>query len=229
MSSYHVGLYVGQSLSFRYLALDQAGFVCKNADFNKLKPIRFEGALFSFDVSDPCFATGYKVERLDRYLIWTTPDRSELLTKSYKNYDDNTKASCSPAPDGRLFNGSVATDGRGYETFRPNKVELLTFWEVIWNAALLPLKRHYGEPWFQPVARYGYIGSELDFLEPDPNPEVKKISEVVVPKVSGELFFYFNDAVIAWPNWLEAQATYRDNKGLRVHFLLSQRDRSSAG
>ena len=222
-------VYVGLTLGNRwaFTALDQAGFVCKNADFNKLKPIRFEGALFSFDVSDPCFATGYKVERLDRYLIWTTPDRSEL-DKEYKNYDDNTKSSCSPAPDMRLFNGSVATDGRGYETFRLNKVEPLTFWAVIWNAALLPLQRHYGEPWFQPVARYGYIGSELDFLEPDPNPKVKKISEVVVPKVSGELFFYFNDAIIAWPDWLDAQAFYGNNKGCAT-FFVKPADRSSAG
>lgn len=46
----------------------------------------------------------------------------------------------------------------------------LTWTQTLWNAFLLPMKRHYGEPWFRPVARYGTIGSEVDFLEPDPDP-----------------------------------------------------------
>jgi hypothetical protein len=44
-----------------------------------------------------------------------------------------------------------------------------------------------------------------DFLDPDPDTRVKKISEYVVPKVTGELFFYLNDAVFAVPRswqWL---------------------------
>lgn len=61
------------------------------------------------------------------------------------------------------------------------------------------MKRHYGEPWFQPVARYGTIDSEVDFLEPDPDPGVKAISENVTPRVPGELFFYLNDAVVPVP------------------------------
>jgi hypothetical protein len=35
----------------------------------------------------------------------------------------------------------------------------------------------------------------VDFLEPDPDRRVRKISEYVTPKVTGELFFYLNDAV----------------------------------
>ncbi|WP_430640258.1 recombinase family protein [Bradyrhizobium diazoefficiens] len=62
------------------------------------------------------------------------------------------------------------------------------------------MKRHYGEPWFQPVARYGTIDSEVDFLEPDPDPGVKAISENVTPRVPGELFFYLNDAVVPVPD-----------------------------
>jgi hypothetical protein len=45
----------------------------------------------------------------------------------------------------------------------------------------MPLRRHYFQPWFQPIARYGNLGQETDFLEPDP--EVKKISEYSTPKV----------------------------------------------
>jgi hypothetical protein len=78
------------------------------------------------------------------------------------------------------------------------------------------LKRHYGEPWLQPIARYGTIGNELDFLEPDPDPSVTKISENVVPKVPGELFFYVNDAVIGLPG---IQPFYWDNKGCATFFV----------
>jgi hypothetical protein len=89
---------------------------------------------------------------------------------------------------------------------------------MAWNAVLLPIKRHYGEPWFRPVARYGSIGAELDFLEPDPNSKVTKISEVVVPRVPEELFFYYNDAVIALP-WHWAQIFYHDNNGCATVFV----------
>jgi hypothetical protein len=87
---------------------------------------------------------------------------------------------------------------------------------MMWNALLLPMKRHYGEPWLQPVARYGSIGNEVDFLEPDPDPKVTIISENVVPKVPGELFFYFNSAVFAVPG---VQPFYWDSKGCATFFV----------
>jgi hypothetical protein len=81
----------------------------------------------------------------------------------------------------------------------------------------MPLRRYYFRPWFQPIARYGAVGSEVDFLDPDPDTRVKKISEYVVPKVTGELFFYLNDAVFAVPrSW---QWLYRDNKGCVSFFI----------
>jgi hypothetical protein len=41
----------------------------------------------------------------------------------------------------------------------------------------------------------------------------------VVPKVPGELFFYFNDAVVAIPGF---QPFYRDNKGCATFFIKSR-------
>jgi hypothetical protein len=70
---------------------------------------------------------------------------------------------------------------------------------------------------FQPVARYGFVGSEVDFLEPDPDPKFKKISEYVSPKIAGELFFYLNDAVFAAPR--RYQLLYADNKGCISLFI----------
>ena len=90
---------------------------------------------------------------------------------------------------------------------------------LIWHrAGREQLLTRYGQPWFQPVARYGAIGSQFDFLEPDPDPNFKKISEYVTPKVPGELFFYVNDAVTPVPHW---QPFYGDNNGC-ISFFVKQ-------
>jgi hypothetical protein len=128
--------------------------------------------------------------------------------------------------DNALYNGSVRTNARGYSTFVNDKdPELDTSWQtelsigqIAWSALLLPLKRHYGEPWFRPVARYRAIGAELDFLQPDPVSKVTAITEVVVPKLSGELYFYYNDAVTGLP-WHWAQILYWDNQGCATVFV----------
>ena len=44
-----------------------------------------------------------------------------------------------------------------------------------------------------------------------------KISEYVTPKVTGELFFFLNDAVLGFPKSL--QWFYRDNKGCISFFI----------
>jgi hypothetical protein len=74
-----------------------------------------------------------------------------------------------------------------------------------------------GRLWLQPIARYGSIGSEVDFLESDPDPKFTAISEHVTPKVPGELFFYFNDAVVGLPR--SFQWFYGDNKGCATLFV----------
>jgi len=111
-------------------------------------------------------------------------------------------------------------DGVGSSAFKPLAIlggaTSLSFGDMLRNALLLPVKRHYRQPWLQPIARYSSIGSELDFLEHDPSPSVTDISEVVQPKVTGELFFYLNDAVVGIPRY---QPFYGDNKGC-VNFFI---------
>lgn len=196
-----------------FTAIDDAGFVCEYSRSQNLKDIPANGILFSFDVSNPCFATGYRLGRLQRYLVWTTPIKADL-DKQYQGYA--VVGSCTAHLDGKLLNGSVVTDGRGYDTFGNEHGPTLSVVEMLRNALLLPLKRHYGQPWFQPIARYGAIGSQFDFLEPDPDPKFKKISEYVTPKVPGELFFYVNDAVTPIPGW---QPFYGDNSGCITFFV----------
>src|ERR1700732_3242879 len=66
-------------------------------------------------------------------------------------------------------------------------------------------------------SRAGELGNEVDFLEPDPDRRVKKISEYVTPKVTGELFFYLNDAVVILPR--RYQWLYNDNTGCMSFFI----------
>ncbi len=117
-----------------------------------------------------------------------------------------------------MMNGSVETDARGYSTFHnPDGGTQLSWTETVVHILASPLRRYYFQPWFQPVARYGSLGSEVDFLEPDPDRRVKKISEYVTPKVTDELFFYVNDAVLILPRayqWL-----YNDNGGCISFFI----------
>jgi len=113
----------------------------------------------------------------------------------------------------------VATDARGYSTFHnPGGWTQLSWMQSILHVLATPLRRYYSHPWFQPVARYGFVGNEVDFLEPDPDPKVTKVEEVVNPKVAGELFFYLNDAVLVPRSY---QRFYVDNKGC-ISFFIKQ-------
>ena len=196
-----------------FTAADDAGYVCKPT--KELVYVPDAGALVAFPPSDLCFATGYRIGRLNRYLIWTNPDVASL-NREYPGYATD-RAKCTANGSAPLVNGDVVTDARGYSTFHNvNGVEL-TWTETIKHLLLTPLRRYYLELWFQPVARYGYVGDETDFLEPDADPKLKKISEYVTPKVGGELFFYLNDAVFALPR--SYQWLYQDNQGCVAFFI----------
>jgi uncharacterized protein (DUF2235 family) len=189
---------------------DEAGYVCKPTE--RLAYIPDAGALIAFSPSDLCFATGYRVGRLDRYLVWTNPDLNALPPGYAKD-----RATCAVDASAPLINADVYADARGYSTFHNvNGVEL-TWAQTIKHLMLTPLRRYYSQPWFQPVARYGSVGDETDFLEPDPDPRVKKISEYITPKVGGELFLYLNDAVLAAPR--SYQRFYQDNQGCLAFFV----------
>lgn len=186
-----------------FTAFDQAGFTCEKS--TTLSYLPAEGALISFPVSNPCFATGYRVGRLDEYYIWTTPDLKQL-EQEHPGYKTD-RMTCKPSP---LKNGSVATDGRGYSTFNNFEDAGIGIVQTVKHFFLSPMRRYYGQPWFQPVARYGNVGEEVDFLEPDPARTVTKISEWVTPKVTDELYFYVNDAVFPVQ---KLQLLYDDNDG----------------
>ncbi|MCA1416323.1 DUF2235 domain-containing protein [Bradyrhizobium sp. NBAIM20] len=202
---------------FLFTAVDQAGLYCNPTDRPRLIPEN--GVLVSFKPSNLCFATGYKVARLARYLVWTNPEPA-VLANAYKGFavDKDTCNAATPPKNPTLTTGAVQTDARGYSTFsNPSDAAQLSWSDTIWHTLLTPLRRYYFQPWFQPIARYGSLGSEVDFLEPDPDRRVKAISEHATPKVSDELFFYVNDAVLVLPrSW---QRFYNDNSGCLSFFI----------
>ena len=199
-----------------FTAIDEAGLVCEQSEHLAFLPDT--GALVSFDASEPCFSTGYKVGRLDRYYVWTNPDLAELA-KEYPSFAKGRNACTSSSEP--LSDGGIVTDAHGYSTFHNADGAELTWWQTTVRVLWLPFRRYYGQPWFQPVARYGPVGNEVDFLEPDPDRKVTKISEYVTPKVPGELFFFLNDAVLGLPK--SFQWFYQDNKGCVSFFVKMSR------
>ncbi|MVT54747.1 hypothetical protein GPL17_30300 [Bradyrhizobium yuanmingense] len=145
------------------------------------------GALVSFETNKICFATGYKVARLERYYVWTNPDPA-ALARQYKDYatsKDTCKVIAATAPS-ILANGGVKTDARGYSSFHSQDDGTQLSWtEAAVHILILPLWRYYFQSCFRPVVRYGLLGSEVDFLEPDPGGRVKNMSAYVRPKVTG--------------------------------------------
>lgn len=73
----------------------------------------------------------------------------------------------------------------------------------------VPLRRELTRPWFRLVLRYGAVGGEEVFLDPDP--EDGTIDAVIRPTRSGELLVFVNDAVLGVPGFYDA--FYRNNEG----------------
>lgn len=73
----------------------------------------------------------------------------------------------------------------------------------------LPLRRELTEDWFRVVLRYGRVGGEERFLEPDPDDST--LEAAIKPTRDGELFVFVNDAVVGVPGLYDL--LYRNNQG----------------
>src|SRR5712671_4581634 len=73
----------------------------------------------------------------------------------------------------------------------------------------VPLRRELTQDWFRIVLRYGGVGGEEVFLDPDPDDF--KIQANIKPTRDGELFIFVNDAVIGIPGLYDF--FYRNNGG----------------
>jgi uncharacterized protein (DUF2235 family) len=83
-----------------------------------------------------------------------------------------------------------------------------------WNQRIglglaVPLRRELTKDWFRIVLRYGDVGGEEVFLDPDPDDSV--IEANIKPTRKGELFIFVNDSVVGIPGLYDY--FYRNNKG----------------
>jgi hypothetical protein len=84
-----------------------------------------------------------------------------------------------------------------------------SWYQRIFVSLGVPLRRELFEDWGRIVLRYGRVGGEEAFLEPDPDD--LQIESLFRPTRDGELFVFVNDAVIGIPGLYDL--LYRNNDG----------------
>jgi uncharacterized protein (DUF2235 family) len=84
-----------------------------------------------------------------------------------------------------------------------------SWYQRIFVSLGVPLRRELFEDWGRIVLRYGRVGGEEAFLEPDPDD--LQIESLFRPTRDGELFVFVNDAVIGLPGLYDL--LYRNNDG----------------
>jgi hypothetical protein len=179
--------YAGVSLAshFAYNVQDVAGFTCKDHDTDPVipapKPLDTSGetAAVVFKTSDLCKPTGILLERGKQYSVKVEP--------------------VTPWTD-----SGIAVALGGFSAKDPPR-----WYHRILLSFGLPLRRELTEDWFRVVLRYGRVGGEERFLEPDPDDSVLEAS--IKPTRDGELFVFVNDAVLGVPGFYDV--FYRHNAG----------------
>jgi uncharacterized protein (DUF2235 family) len=132
-----------------------------------------------FNTSDFCKPTGIMIEKGARYLVEIKP---------VQDWTDN----------------GIAVPLGGFSAANPP-----SWYHRILLALVVPLRRETTQDWFHVVLRYGRVGGEEDFIEPDPDDYNLETS--IRPKRTGELFVFVNDAVVGIPRLYDL--FYWHNKG----------------
>ena len=161
---------------FLFNLADAAGLYCDGraerapAGAHKFPGQDWTDANTVFDTRNMCWGSGLWLETGVRYEI--------MVTK----LDD-------------WFDGKIPT---GMNGFQPREIQdhvaraLMTFG--------FPLRRDLDRPYFRVIARIGSVGTEEEFLDPDPGVrDSRRLNEIIRPNRDGELFLYVNDAVLPIP------------------------------
>ncbi len=164
-----------------YNVQDVAGWVCVEDHTAKGLAVG-EKRTVDFATSNLCNKTGIAVEENARYVLAVKADAAP------------------PWSDG----GVPSKLGGFYTTDAPHWYQRLALMLGV------PLRRELTRPWFRLVLRYGGVGGEEVFLDPDRGKGT--IDDVPIrPSRSGELFIFVNDAVLGIPGLYHA--FYGNNKG----------------
>jgi uncharacterized protein (DUF2235 family) len=177
-------VYLGIALVNRlaYNILDVAGFTCTVSPTAKgLAKGETVTVPVVFKTSDLCKATGIHLDNGGRYTVKVEPLPSESW------YDA----------------GILVPIGGFSPTDQPDWKQRIKLGFAV------PLRRELTKDWFRIVLRYGDVGGEEAFLDPDPDDAV--IEAPIRPKREGELFIFVNDAVVGIPGLYDF--FYRNNQG----------------
>ena len=182
-------LYLGLALVSRvfYEGLDVAGYTCVRSDADP-EPAVLEvnqAKRIEFSTSDLCKPTGILLEHRARYHITIQPGTTWLNGF---------------ARIGTPVGGFSAKDSPAW-------------YERIYLSLFLPLRRELFKDWFRIVLRFGHVGGEEAFYEPDPYDDTIQfnIRPTIAPNGKEELFVFVNDAVIGIPRLYDL--FYRNNRG----------------
>jgi uncharacterized protein (DUF2235 family) len=168
-----------------YNIQDVAGFTCRETPVANAQHLDDKGSkqTFEFSTSELCHATGI------------------ILDDNGARYHVEVANTSPPSP---WKNGSISVPFGGfYSAVQPN------WYQRIWLGLGVPLRRELTQDWFRIVLRYGGVGGEEVFLDPDLDDY--KIQANIKPTRKGELFIFVNDAVLGFP-WLY-DLFYRNNIG----------------
>jgi uncharacterized protein (DUF2235 family) len=178
-------VYLGASIvsHLSYNIWDVGGFVCKDhetdpdlkAPTRLLKPgpgVRTADTqrVIIFKTNELCLPTGIELSRRESYKITVEP---------------------TDPPDPWSDSGVHIPLG-GFSAQQPP-----IWYQRIFMTLGLPLRRELFKDWGRIGLRYGRVGGEEAFLDPDPDDP--KIESPFTPTRDGELFLFVNDAVIGIP------------------------------
>jgi uncharacterized protein (DUF2235 family) len=180
-------VYLGLSMASHllYNIQDVAGFTCKDNDTDRriAKPTKLSRTdpprIVIFNTRDLCKATGILLEKGAFYSLTVHPLES-------------------------WSNGGIAVPPGGFAPKDPP-----SWYQRIFLSLGVPLRRELFQDWFRIVLRYGRVGGEERFIDPDPDDPI--IQTPFRPNRDGELFVFVNDAVIGIPGLYDL--LYRDNGG----------------
>jgi uncharacterized protein (DUF2235 family) len=181
-------VYLGVSLTSHllYNIQDVAGLTCKESgnamglNKNIVDPKKDgDTKTVNFNTSDLCKPTGIFLEKNARYHV----EVNSTVAWTDAGF---------PVPDG------------GFSANAPP-----VWYHRIVLGLGVPLRRELTQDWFRIVLRYGAVGGEEAFLDPDPDDY--KVQANIKPTRDGELFIFVNDAVIGIPGLYDF--FYRNNGG----------------
>jgi uncharacterized protein (DUF2235 family) len=165
---------------------DDAGFTCTAAD--KAVDVPKEGLLFNFRASELCHATQLTLQGGKSYAIAIDPPPEDLPP----NYAA-LPSTCTADDLSQIQIRGITATPAGVPTFDGDDQTLT---QIVTQFFLTPLRREFNRPWFATVVRYGPVGGEEAFIDPDPYKPTASLATSFGPKVTDQLFIFLNDAVV---------------------------------